>query len=376
MPAAPGAARLAVMAVDTEAESARESGEEHQLTLHAWHELHGARWLSCAGCAVPADYGDPEAERAAVLGAVAIADVSAGARLELVGEDRARFLNGLVTCDIAALDPGQGSYGFFTTPQGRVLADVVVLALEDRLWLELPPGSGQDLRAHLEKYIVADRVEVRTISDLVTFRLVGPSTEPLLEGHGQRLPEGAFAHGVIELPEAEVHASRTSLCGAPAVTLWMSSGIAQGVLDDLLSQEGGPRLVGFSALESARLLAGIPRFGPDFDDGNLPQEIRLDDAVSYDKGCYLGQEIVARLHYRGQPARELRRLHGSGEPPPPGAVLEASGERAGLVTGAVAADSGEWRGLAMIERRYLVEDELRWSGQPVSIEPPAQVRAR
>ena len=90
----------------------------------------------------------------------ALLDRSSAARLELRGADRQRFLNGLVTCDTKTLKPGHGVYGFFTDGKGRVLADVVVLALEDRLWLELPAGQGDAIARHLQKYIIADRVDV------------------------------------------------------------------------------------------------------------------------------------------------------------------------------------------------------------------------
>src|SRR5262245_35473033 len=82
-------------------------------------------------------------------------------RLELLGADRLRFLNAYVTCDVKGLAPGEGAYGFFTNPKGGILSDTVVLAQEDRLWLQLPAGQEDAMAAHLRKYVLADRVELR-----------------------------------------------------------------------------------------------------------------------------------------------------------------------------------------------------------------------
>src|SRR5690349_19187176 len=102
----------------------------------------------------------PAAEDAALRTGVALVDPPARDLLEVAGADRLRFLNGLVTCEVKGLAVGAGRYGFFTDLKGRVLADVVVLALEDRLLLALPAGSGPAMAAHLRKYVIADRVEV------------------------------------------------------------------------------------------------------------------------------------------------------------------------------------------------------------------------
>src|SRR5436190_18548631 len=102
--------------------------------------------------------------------------------LELAGPDRLRFLNGLVTCEVKGLAEGEGRYGFFTDLKGRVLADAVILALADRLRLELPAGSGPAIAAHLRKYVIADRVEVAERSDLVALTLAGPRATECLGG--------------------------------------------------------------------------------------------------------------------------------------------------------------------------------------------------
>lgn len=348
--------------------------------LHEWHDERGAVWRTVEGHRIVEHYGSLGEELAATGAGAVLVDVSDRARLELVGEDRVRFLGGLVTCDVSALGPGEGCYGYFTSPKGRVLADVVVLALEDRLWLELPRGAAQEMREHLTKYIVADRVEVRSIDDVLLFRVVGEGLEEWLTARGVGAIGAPFGHRTAELEGTDVHVSATVLEGAPAVSLWISSGIAGPVIEDLLGT--GLTLAGQVCLEELRSAAGVPRFGVDFGSDNLPQEVRIDGAVSYEKGCYLGQEIVARLHYRGQPARELRRVRGEGESPDVGgsasesgtSILGADGSEAGRLTSVAAASAESWAGLAMVQRGALDQETLQTpDGARVAVVGPPDV---
>ena len=110
-------------------------------------------------------------------------------RLEILGADRHRFLNAYVTCDVQALQPGEGAYGFLTNPQGRILSDLVATAHEDRLWLRLPPGQEEAVAKHLGKYILADRVEIRPLEDMLPITLIGPGATAALGG-AELPPEG------------------------------------------------------------------------------------------------------------------------------------------------------------------------------------------
>src|SRR5436190_20984329 len=137
--------------------------------------------------------------------------------LELAGPDRLRFLNGLVTCEVKGLAEGAGRYGFFTDLKGRVLADVVILALADRLLLEVPAGSGPALAAHLRKYVIADRVEVAEHPDTVPVTLAGPLAGKILGGE---LPAEPWSHGRREIAGASVALMREGRLGVEGVTCW------------------------------------------------------------------------------------------------------------------------------------------------------------
>lgn len=271
-------------------------------------------------------------------------------RLELVGADRQRFLNAYVTCDVKALAPGQGVYGFFTNPQGRILSDAVVLAHEDRLWLEVAPGRERMLADHLKKYILADRVEVRTLDDMVPFSLIGPRAGEALSGI--ELPPGIWQHARVMVRGTEVTLVRSGRLGAEAFTLWVSASIASHLAEDLLA---GPEVkpVRLEAWDVLRTEAGIPRFGLDFGEENFPQETGAEEAVSYTKGCYLGQEVVARIHYRGGVQKILRGLvFDAGAIPPHGTPLLFEGREAGIVGTALGSLAlGHPIGLAILHRR-------------------------
>jgi folate-binding protein YgfZ len=280
-----------------------------------------------------------------------LADRSWTGRLELLGADRHRFLNAYVTCEVKGLAPGEGAYGFFTNPKGGILSDVVVMVHEDRLWLQLPPGQEEAIAAHLLKYILADRVEIRQLEDMLPISLLGPGAAEVL---GCPLPEaGDWRHVRAKVHGTEVALQRTGRLGVEAWTLWVSASIA-GLLKEQLLTLPGVVPIGVEALEVLRTETGIARFGRDFGPENFPQETGAEDeSVSYTKGCYLGQEVVARIHYRGGVQKTLRGLDfGAGPAPAPGTALLYDGRESGKATTVV--DSvilGRPIGLAILHRR-------------------------
>lgn len=281
-----------------------------------------------------------------------IADLSWRGRLELLGADRHRFLNNYLTCDVKGLTPGDGAYGFFTNPQGRILSDAVVLAQEDRLWIEVGPGQEEPISAHLRKYILADRVEVRTLDDTLPILVLGPQSEVVLGADLSALGE-AWRHARVAVHGTEAVLQRRGLAGAPAWTLWVPASVAEPLVERLVAEGAQP--VGLEALEVLRAEAGIPRFGRDFGPDNFPQETGIEEAVSYTKGCYLGQEVVARIHYRGAVQHVLRGLVFEGvEPvqPQPGVALLHDGRQAGRATTVVRSIAlGSTVGLGILHRR-------------------------
>jgi folate-binding protein YgfZ len=279
--------------------------------------------------------------------------------LLLTGEDRQRLLNGLVTCEVKTLAPGEGALGFFTDAKGHILSPVVVRAAEDHLWLELLGGQIPAIADHIEKYIVVDRVEVSVSAELVPLTLVGAGATTLtgkLLG-GQEVPDSAWGHRETQIGEVRVRISMGVELGVAALTLWAPESAIPEILQSLQVAAGPDALFDLSdeSVEVLRVEAGMPRFRVDYDSDNLPQETGLQEAVSYTKGCFLGQEVVARLQYRGQVARQVAKLEVEvGEPPAVGTRVLLEAREAGRLTSVASSPgTGKITALAMLQRRAI-----------------------
>ena len=284
----------------------------------------------------------------------ALCEPPRASRLELMGPDRERFFGGMVTAAVEGLEPGHGAFGFITDVRGRVLASAIVLALEDRLWLEIPRGRGRTIIEHLEKYIVTDQVEILPLGDMASVRVAGPRSAEVLAGLGATAANDLtepWRHAQVEMLDYQARLVREGNSAVPTFSLWQSSAIAPLLAKDLA--DAGIPQTGAEATEALRIEHGYPLWGVDYDDANLPQETGIDDAVDYEKGCYLGQEIVARIHYRGQPARRMCRLvFEAGHLPAAGAQIEFAGRAAGAVTSVCSSPRYEAAiGLALLPRR-------------------------
>ena len=305
----------------------------------------------------------------------ALSEWTPASRLELMGPDRERFFGGMVTAAVEGLAPGGGRFGFITDVRGRILASAVVLTLEDRLWLEIPKGRGRTIIEHLEKYIVTDQVEILPLGDMAAVRVAGPKGAEALADLGADAVHDLtepWSHTQVELLDYQARLVREGHGGVPAFSLWQSSAITPLLADDL-AEAGLPR-AGHEATEALRIEDGQPLWGVDYDEANLPQETGIENAVDYEKGCYLGQEIVARLHYRGQPARRMCRLtFEPGYTPAAGTEIEFDGRAVGEVTSVARSPTDDDAiGLALLPRRVveaLPEARVRIEGREVRLRP-------
>ncbi|HEX6199253.1 MAG TPA: glycine cleavage T C-terminal barrel domain-containing protein [Thermoanaerobaculia bacterium] len=276
--------------------------------------------------------------------------------LELVGPDRERFLNGLVTCEVRGLGDGGGVYGFVTARKGGVLADFALLSLADRFRLELPPGRGDAVAAHLGTYLLTDRVELRPGPAPLPLTLAGPGAKAALRALLDEPPAPAldarWGHAEVRLAGRPARLAHRPLLGVEAWTVWVEPADAREVAEALLAADA-VRPVGFDALDTVRIEAGVPWWGRDYDDSSLPQETGIEEALNFTKGCYLGQEVVARIHYRGGVNRVLRGLQFDGdEPPAEGTELLLEGRAVGRVGSVAVSPTLEGPvGLALLHKR-------------------------
>jgi folate-binding protein YgfZ len=237
-------------------------------------------------------------------GAAAI-DLTGRGEIVATGEDRARLLHALSSNHIERLTPGTGCYAFFLNAQGRILADANILCLADRFLIDTEPETRATLYQHIDRYIIAEDVALEDAGDgLAVIAVEGPHAAEALE-----VPAGDdYSH--IAWNDATV--ARISFTGAPGFRIFAPRARRDEILGSLalpLATAGDARIV--------RLEHGKPRYGEDITEATLPQESGQMHAVSFNKGCYLGQEIVERIRARGQVHRRLEKLeYETGSPPP------------------------------------------------------------
>lgn len=284
-------------------------------SLHEFHAALGAEFSGINGAEVVAHYGDTLAEHRALLETAGAMDLSFRSRLCLTGADRVRFLHGQVTNDIKRLAVGEGCYAALVTAKGRLESDLNIYRLTDELLLDFEPGLGDKVSARLQKFIVADDVQVVDAAPHYGLLSVqGPGAAAAVRGLQlfQQLPEKPFAFASLaDATLGELYLANQPRLGTSGFDLFVPLAALGAVADKLIAaaKTVGGRAVGWDALELARIEAVIPRFGVDMDETNLPPEAGIEArAVSFTKGCYIGQEVLNRLHTMGHVNKELRGL--------------------------------------------------------------------
>ncbi len=277
---------------------------------------------------------------------VVLFDRSRRVRLEVTGPDRARFLHNLTTNDVKRLAVLQGQEAFVTSLQGKTLGFVTLLACEDRIMLRSDPGALEALGPHLRKYGVFDDVAIDDVSALTfEFHLAGSNAEELLRRLGAALPEAKdLDHNTARIGDVTVRIVRETPTGRLGLTLIGAADFAQSVAGQIHAAGSGLGLVDGdeATFETARIEAGTPCSGQDVTVENLPQEVGRDArAINFVKGCYLGQETVARIDALGHVNKHLKVLKlPPGTVATPGASIEAAGKSVGTITSA--AESPGW----------------------------------
>jgi len=285
------------------------------LYLHEFHRMLGGRFGTVSGTEVVMDYGDQAAEYDALYQRAVVLDLSFRSRLCVTGADRVRFLHGQVTNDIKRLRAGEGCYAALVNAKGRLESDLNVYFLCEELLLDFEPGLTKAVSQRLEKYIVADDAQVIDVGPLYGLLSVqGPRAAAVIRKSGifAEIPEGEYQFKQLSDPKAgELYLMNLPRVGTTGFDLFVPlkalASVAERLLEAARMLGGGG--AGWEALEAARIEAGVPRFGMDMDNSNFPQECGIEaSAVSYDKGCYIGQEVLNRIHTLGHVNRKLRGL--------------------------------------------------------------------
>ena len=294
------------------------------------HKLAGATFASFHGCALPDTFTTFAESYRAAREAVAIFDTNWHTIVELSGPDRVRYLNAIVSNDVKSLGGGRGTLALLLNPQGHILAELEIYALQEKLLVLADASVRERTVATLDKFIIMDDVTLSDVTEQFgSLAIEGPRAGTVIaEACGLSL-DGFSEHAVaeVEIDGVACHLIRHSHFGLPGAEiiaprehlglLW------RNLRASVVTQHGAA--IGMRALNSLRLEAGIPWFPDDFNDTVIPQEAALEAThISFSKGCYTGQEIVERVRSRGQVNRRRVQLKFStAEPPAPLTRLRA-----------------------------------------------------
>jgi len=315
-----------------------EQSETLKTALSEMHRANGTPLATWFGCELPDDFGDWKREYGLLREGVAVLDKNYRAYLKFTGPDRVRYLNAILTNDIKGLKENHANLSLFLNPQGHIQAEIETHALADKLFCISYAMIRERLIPAMDKYIIMDDVtlEDRT-AECAALALEGPKTATAvaeltgvdlnaMEELESRLVSvnGMEARLVRRTPAREPSAEFLGHA-KDSVALW------NALYEAAKNHGGGP--AGYTALNSVRLEQGIPWFGYDFGEKQIPHEAGLQNShISYTKGCYTGQEIVERVRSRGQVNRVRVTLRFQDGAPPANAPLLSEGKEVGHVT--------------------------------------------
>jgi folate-binding protein YgfZ len=279
-----------------------------------------------------ASTSSPASQLAALLQGAGVAPIDQMGWIRVTGEDRVRWLNGMVTNMIQDLKPGQGTYNFLLSVQGRIQGDATIFAEPGALLMETASSQVPTLMALLDRFIIMDDVELADITSTRSGLLVAGLQAPSL-----------LAKIGLSVESLEALEERTTSWNAAPISvfhmhsplvaryeLWTDTATTPKLLDAL--QNAGAPLCEVQSLEWLRILEGTPLYGTDIRDRELPQETGQTRALHFAKGCYLGQEIVERIRSRGNVHRTFSAFRLEGDLPAAGSLLEADGKQIGELT--------------------------------------------
>jgi len=304
--------------------------------LADYHLSQGATLGDYHGGLVPWRFTDPVAEHKAVREASGLFDFSFRGKFAMKGRDHAKFLHRMVSNDIQRLAAGQGTYATLLNPHGHILVDMRLYCNEDRFFVDTDADLRDKALLGLKRYVIGDQVEFEPL-DLYALAFQGPRSRLLLEKtlHINLPAMREFDHFATNYAGIPVRVVRASSTGEEGYEVWVGAKGLLAVWGAACGQAPtyGMLPCGTQALETLRIEAGIPRYGQELGEDTIPNEAGLWNALSFSKGCYVGQEIVERARSRGHVNWKLMGLIVESEvPPPSGEKLVREGREIGEVT--------------------------------------------
>ncbi|HEV2233140.1 MAG TPA: aminomethyltransferase family protein [Terriglobia bacterium] len=327
------------------------------------HISQGAILGEYHGALVPLRFSGAIAEHQKVRRWAGIFDFFFHAQFVVKGEDRARFLHRIVSQDIKSLSPGQGAYAMLLNAQGHILADFRVYCTTDYFLIDTDADLRDKAMQALARYIIGDRVQLESV-EMFVLAIQGPRSRAFLEKalQAELPPLQEYDHVITTYSGMAVRVIRATSTGEDGYELWGGAKDSAGIWEALRAQAStdGVLCCGTEALESLRIEAGIARYGPDMGEDTLPLEVGLLTALSFNKGCYVGQEIVERARSRGHVNWKLAGLFiEAAVVPALGEKLISAGKEIGEITSACASPTWERTIALAFVRREVAEPGMK-----------------
>lgn len=304
-----------------------------QSPLHIQLVESGAQMAPYAGVETALQFADDATKEFRFLTQdCAVYDLGWRAKIAVTGDDRIRWLNGMVTNNIRDLAQGSGNYNFLLNAKGHILGDLYVYNRGDSLWIDTEQSQVPKLLDTLNRFIIMDDVELTDISNEVSgIAVQGPRAKAVLAGAGlPPLDVPPMQYSDVQWQGAGVTITQMESADFVTYEIWGAPAVLKALWSALMLNGGNP--VGTHALEMFRVLAGVPKYGQDIREGDLPQETGQDHALNFTKGCYIGQEIVERIRSRGAVRRIFTGFSAEGGEPQPGADIVSGGKTVGTIT--------------------------------------------
>jgi len=280
------------------------------------------------------DYGDVDAEVGALTEGAGLIDMGGRHRIWVRGADHVPFLQRMLTQDVQGMGLESAAPAAMCTAQGRIIGLGLLVGYPDSLLFDIPAVHGQGLVEALERYTLFDEVELTDCSqEMGHLHLEGPRAEAIVQDLAEgalSLAEGAYASTRLTIAGVTVAAVRHSRAGLSGFDFFLEADEVESVARRVV--EAGSIWVGQTAFERVRVDSGVPVAGAELTEDVIPLEAGLDHFVSYTKGCYVGQEVIAKIKYLGQSPRTLMGIRGVGQSPAAGDELFSGARRVGYVT--------------------------------------------
>jgi folate-binding protein YgfZ len=304
------------------------------------------------GAETALDFGDPAGELAALRTQCGVFELSWRAKIAVAGKDRVRWLHNMVTNNVRDLALNHGAYNFVLNAQGRILGDIYIYNRRDSLLLDTDRAQVEPLMAAMKRFIIMDKVEMSAAGAIHSIGICGPRAGDTLAA------AGLDANGLepLEIRELKLDDLAVSLVRGPETKpgwyeVWTDNASGAVLIQERLAAARA-RPAGVVALELWRVLQGIPHYGQDIRERDLPQETGQSQALCFTKGCYIGQEIVERIRSRGQVHRRFTGFEFPGDAPALG-KYDAEGRTVAEITSlaSLPAATGETKiGLGYVRR--------------------------